>query len=85
MNLSIDFPAEIEAALKQRAAATGQDVAEVVKAIVSEQVQDSVRNRPDQELSSQEKMQLLREIIDRCPPSDGNVDDSRESIYPDRL
>ncbi len=83
MNISVNFPAEIEQALIRRAAAAGQDVATFVKEAVAERLAEEAPP-PAKSASHTEFMAKLREIIDLHPMSNGGVDDSRESIYAGR-
>jgi hypothetical protein len=83
MQMNINFPAEVESALKRRAAAAGQDVATFVQQIVAEELaSDEQAKRPRR--SPEEFRQSLHEIIDRHTGSRGRMDDSRESIYAGR-
>lgn len=83
MNVSINFPAEIETALLRRAAAAGQDVAAFVKDVITERLADEALT-PVRSTSHDEFVARLHDIIDLHPVSNGRVDDSRESIYTGR-
>jgi len=83
MNVSINFPAEIETTLLRRAAAAGMDVETFVKEFVTERLAEEVPP-PAKAASHAEFMARLRGIIDLHPKSNGLVDDSRESIYAGR-
>ncbi len=79
MSVSISLPDEIEQALLLRAKAAGQDINAFVTSIVTEQLADE--SGTDKNESHEEFMTKLRGIISLHPVSNGNVDDSRESIY----
>lgn len=83
MNVSINFPVEIETALRQTAAATGKNIETLVQEIVAERFSEEpplVKRK----LSHDEFMGRIRDIIARHGISTGNMDDSRESIYEGR-
>ena len=80
MNVSINFPAEIETTLLRRAAAAGKDVETIVKEFVTERLAEE-SPAPAKAASHAEFMARLQEIINLHPVSNGSVDDSRESIY----
>ncbi len=80
MSVSIHFPDEIEHALRRRAAAVGQDITTFVTQIVTEQLADEPEVSA-RAASHEEFMAKLRGIISLHAISNGNVDDSRESIY----
>jgi plasmid stability protein len=83
MTVSINFPAEIEAALLRRAAAAGKDVETFVKEAVRDRLAEE--SPPTTKLASHaEFMAKLHEIINLHPISNGAVDDSRDSIYAGR-
>lgn len=80
MNLRIDLPAELEARLQEQAAARGLDPDRYLEEIVRERLElDVVPDRGAN--SAKDVRQMLREIIELHPPSQGGVDDSRDSIY----
>ena len=81
MNISINFPAEIESRLQQRAAAAGQDVESFIQQIVTEQLTEEELPKKPRNRSHEEFRQQLHQIIALHPRSTGHVDDSRESIY----
>ena len=83
MNVSINFPAEIETSLLRRAAAVGKDVETIVKEFVAERLVEE-SPLPAKAASYNEFMAKLHGIIDLHPMSNGSVDDSRESIYAGR-
>ena len=80
MNISINFPAEIETALFRRAAAAGTDVETFVKEFVAERLGEDIPP-PAKAMSHTEFMARLQKVIDLHPMSSGSMDDSRESIY----
>jgi hypothetical protein len=82
MTITLDLPEDIATALELRAAASGQDVASLLREMVVENVQDEIpvrRARPPEEFMAQ-----LQEVIDLLPQPSGVIDDSRESIYAGR-
>lgn len=84
MNVSINFSAEVERQLQQRAAATGQDIAAIVQKLVAEQLAEEEQPPIPHRLSHEEFKAKLQRIIDRHSGSGGKMDDSRESIYAGR-
>ena len=83
MNVSINFPAEVEMTLLRRAAAAGKDVEALVREFVTECLAEE-SSPPAKAASHDEFMARLHGIIDLHPESNGLVDDSRESIYAGR-
>jgi hypothetical protein len=86
MQLNISLPAEIETALRRRAAAAGQDVDTFVARVVTDELTDEIESavtRPKYR-SHEEFKAKLDEIIQRHNVRNGNFDDSRESIYAGR-
>src|SRR4051812_42865946 len=83
MNLSVSFPADLESALRERAAAAGKDVETFVRQLVIDEVNEEPaatrRTRSHEEFVSR-----LREMIQRHGIRNGKFDDSRESIYAGR-
>ncbi|MBS0261456.1 MAG: hypothetical protein JSS02_05820 [Planctomycetes bacterium] len=83
MNVSINFPADIETTLLHRATAAGKDVATLVQELVAERLaEDSAP--PAKAGSHAEFMAKLQRFIEIHPTSNGSLDDSRESIYAGR-
>lgn len=80
MNVNIDLSNEIETALRRRAVESGQDVATYIKQIVTAQLAEDERESTASANSHEVFRKRLREIIDLHPRSNGQVDDSRESI-----
>jgi hypothetical protein len=83
VNVSIDFPAEIETSLLRRAAAAGKDVETIVQELVAERLAEEAPPQA-RAASHDEFMAKLQRFIDLHPASNGSVDDSRESIYAGR-
>lgn len=83
MNLSVNFPPEVEAALRQRAASTGKNVETLVAEIVIDDVAEQVPPR-ERSQSHADFMAKLHSIIELHGGSNGKMDDSRESIYAGR-
>jgi plasmid stability protein len=83
MNVSINFPAEIETTLLRRAAAAGKDIETIVKEFVTERLAEEIP--PTARLASHDEfMANLHRVINLHPMSNGSMDDSRESIYSGR-
>ena len=83
MNVSINFPAEIETTLLRRAAIAGKDVETIVREFVVERLAEE--SPPlSKVLSHEEYMAKLNAIIELHPVSNGSMDDSRQSIYAGR-
>ena len=83
MNVSVNFPAEIENSLRRRAAAFGQDVESFVRTVVTESLETS-DGLPVRSASPSEFAKRLDSWISLHPVLDHAIDDSRESIYSDR-
>jgi hypothetical protein len=84
MQMNINFPAEVESALKRRAAAAGQDVETLVTNILVEEVADEVEPRKRRRISPEEFARRTAAWIKLHPAIDHAIDDSRESIYAGR-
>jgi hypothetical protein len=80
MNVSVDFPPEIETSLKRRAAAAGQDVATYVKEAVVERLAEE-EPQPEKLSPREGFAQRLAEWVALFPVLDHSIDDSRESFY----
>ena len=83
MNLVVNIPANFELALRQKAAAAGKEV----EAFVQELVIEDVIEEPvptQRKTSNEDFVAKLRDMIERHGISNGNFDDSRESIYAGR-
>lgn len=84
MNISINFPTEIELEWRRRATSSGRENAGLVVEFVSERLAEDAPTSPD--LSSHEEfMSKLKAIIAAHPVSNGEIQDSRESIYCNRV
>ena len=85
MTLHLELPADVERALRARAAAEGKDVEAFVAEVVTERVADAeAAGRSRTATSHAEFVDRLRRIAAMHPGSGGHVDDSRESIYAGR-
>ena len=81
MTLTIEFPAEIEATLRQRATVAGEDMAQLIQRMVAHQLaaeSPAPRRAPGEFAAKMLAWSRLHPVRDRV------VDDSRESIYEDR-
>lgn len=83
MTVTIELTSEIEAALRRRAAASGEDLQtylqQLVTHILIEETEVKVPRR-----SAVEFEQRLNALIAALPQADHPIDDSRESIYEGR-
>lgn len=77
--VTIELSEETANALEAKAAKAGLDLAGYLAKIA--EVTASVDTS---KLSVEEKLRAWQQMIDSIPPGDHFVDDSRESIYPDR-
>jgi hypothetical protein len=77
--VTIELPDETAAALEAQAAAAGLDL----QGYLAEVARSAVDSRAAP-LDDDEWLKLWQKAVDSVPPSDHFVDDSRESIYPDR-
>lgn len=84
MNVSINFPAEVEQALRRRAAATGQDMETFVAKVLTDEVADDLKPRRKSKISPEEFARRTDAWIKLHPVLDHAIDDSRESIYAGR-
>lgn len=88
MQLNVSLPAEIETALRRRAAAAGLDLETFVTNVVTEEVTEEVAEEPTPKpraaRSSAKYAERLKAWIDLHPVLDHVIDDSRESIYAGR-
>lgn len=86
MTLQLDLPADVEHALRARAAAAGQDVSAYVAEVVAERLAE-VEPVPPKSASVRSQRRFaerLRAFVALHPGSGGTLDDSRESIYAGR-
>lgn len=82
MTLTLSFPPDVEAKLRERAAAAGTDVAAVVQEAVNHALQAGNTNMPSK--SSEERIREFDQWVASHKPVAHFVDDSRESIYSGR-
>jgi plasmid stability protein len=83
MNVSINFPSDLEDSLRRRAAAQGQDIETYVRQVVTESlVQED--EPTDKSPTPAEFARRLDAWIALHPVLDHAIDDSRESIYAGR-
>ena len=83
MNLNINLPADVENAMRKRAAAERTDLATFVTRIVAESVVDEERPT-NKKRSPEEFARRLDAWIAMHPVLDHVIDDSRESFYAGR-
>ncbi len=87
MSITISIPDELEPALRQKAAAAGQNVEHFVRQIVAENLLEGPvpqAEQPARPGSHAEFRARLRDLIQRHDIHHGEIDDSRESIYAGR-
>ena len=84
MSIQVDFPADIEQTLQQRALAAGVDVATFVRAVVTEKLEEEMTTDTKQKSSHDEFARRLQSWVELHPVRENVVDDSRESIYAGR-
>lgn len=84
MNVSINFPAEVESRLQQRAAAAGQDVESFIQQMVTERLAEEDQPKKPRKRSHEEFKKRMEAWIRLHPVLDHAIDDSRESIYEGR-
>ncbi|MFV0444136.1 MAG: hypothetical protein ACK5Q5_11255 [Planctomycetaceae bacterium] len=83
MTTQLELPSELEIALRQRAAAVGQNVESFLWQVVDDAV-DQEKSPPVQPRRVHDLRQRLEAWAARHPVVDRPVDDSRESIYEGR-
>jgi hypothetical protein len=88
MTLNLSLSPETEAKLRQRAAATGKDVAQFVEEAVQKTLSEPQPSTDPAQLTPAEQWERLKAWIDQMSawtaknlPQGHFVDDSRESIY----
>jgi len=88
MTLNLALRPEIEARLRQRAAAEGKDVAAFVEEAVQQRLDQPESSSNPSKLSPSEQWDRLKkwieetaQIVSKTLPPGTFVDDSRESIY----
>jgi uncharacterized protein (DUF1778 family) len=84
MTLKLKISSETEAKLRERAAASGQDVESFVLQAVTEKLADADLTRKLTSENGNDWEAKLRACIDLHPVVTHLVDDSRESIYAGR-
>ena len=83
MNLSISVPPQFEAKLRERAEAIGEDVESFVLIALQEKLSSDMDSLAI--LSSDQWLAAFDDWMRSRTSRNPNVDDSRESIYPDRI
>lgn len=85
MTLQIDLPPELEARLREEAAAAGKDVATFAREAIEETVAPRGDSRSEYpRLSREQRLAEWRTWTASARPLGYMVDDSRESIYEGR-
>jgi len=80
MNINFVISDQIEAALRRKAAISGQELNEYVERVVVEEAEEELPIPPQGEIS-EAFMTRLRTMVQRHGVRSGHIDDSRESIY----
>jgi hypothetical protein len=83
MTLTLSFPPETEAKLRERAAASGKDVETIVREAVDEKLAAGA-DTTGAAKSAEEWVAEFMAWVESHPPVTHFVDDSRESIYAGR-
>lgn len=83
MNIVLHLPPETEAKLLEQARVTGQNVEALVLEALHERL-DSAEPAPASPVSTEEWLQLFDDWVGSHESRNPRVDDSRESMYPDR-
>jgi plasmid stability protein len=84
MNVSINFPDELENALHLTAAAAGTDIETFVKQIVAERLAERDLLSESDRMSPQDFAERQAAWVKLHPVLDHAIDDSRESFYAGR-
>ena len=84
MQLNVNLPVEIEAALRRRATSVDQDVDTFVSNVVIEELADEVPPKRSRRVTPEEFERRTSEWIKLHPVLDHPIDDSRESFYEGR-
>lgn len=84
MNVSVQFPVDMENALRNTAAAAGKDVESFVRDVVAERLTEEAPSSAGRRMSHEEFMARIRELVALRGVPHGHMDDSRESIYEGR-
>ncbi len=82
--MTLKLSSEIEAKIRERADASGQDVEAFVLEAIAEKIADADLLASPASRNNEEWMKKLRACIDLHPVVTHFVDDSRESIYAGR-
>lgn len=86
MDLQVPLNPELEAQLREHAAASGKDVVSYVVEALREKIESQDRRDDGNELLTRDqRLRALERFIDRHRDVKAIADDSRESIYEDRL
>ena len=82
MNVNLELPEELDAVVRRRAAAAGQDVSTFLRQMVEENLAE------EEEVASSQSVEDFAKRLDAWialhPVLDHAIDDSRESIYSGR-
>ena len=84
MTLELQLSSETEAKIRERAAASGQDLAAFVLQAVTEKLAEIESQSSSPFQNGKDWREQLRAIIDLHPVVTHFIDDSRESIYAGR-
>ena len=84
MTVKLELTSEIEAKIREQAAASGQDVEAFVLQAVAERLADVDSASSSPSRNGDDWVQKLRACIDYHPVVTHVVDDSREAIYAGR-
>jgi plasmid stability protein len=82
MNLILNLPPETEARLRQAAAESGKAPEELALEALDDKLSSEFSSEP--ELSREEWLKQFHAWVNSHKSRNPNVDDSRESFYPDR-
>ena len=82
--MTVNLSPEIESKVRERAAASGQDVEAFVLQAIAEKLADADSHASPASRSQEEWKKKLQALIDLHPVVTHFVDDSRESIYAGR-
>ena len=81
LNIQLQLPAEYIDALRQHAAANGEDINAYVSHLITDHLQPDLASNRSSDVTSQDFGEWLKSWAERHPQLDHVVDDSRESIY----
>jgi hypothetical protein len=82
MNLELNLSEHQQAALARLAASAGTDISHFVQDVLAKELAE--RTEVKRPLEGEQWQQRFEALIARHKPTGHPVDDSRESIYPDR-